>query len=729
MPPFADFARRALALGALLATTAFAADAPPTAPVRPVTDTYFGTPVVDPYRYMENLADPQVVAWAKAQAAYTRGLLDALPGRQALQDRIHALAAGDTRRRGFVRRGDRYFYELVEPGAEQPKLVWRDGVDGAEHLLFDPAAQTGRGGRHRALDYFSPSWDGKWLAYGVSEGGSEASVLRVKEVETGRDLDERIERAWGSTVSWRADNRSFLYFKFSKPGPDTPPSETEFNARTCLHTVGREVDGEADPAVFGRGVAGAVAVPEGQITYVLAEPGSRWAVAAANHNADENPSTWYVAPVARATGPATPWKKVADVDDGVRSVALRGDTLYFLSSRGASRLRILSTSLARPDVRRAKVVVPEGRGVITGFGLAADGLYYAEREGGTTRLVKVGWDGANAHPLPMPFAGTLDGPVTDPTRPGALFGLQNPSHPPQVFAYDPAVDAVADTRLGPPSKVDASGLETEEVMVTGDDGTRIPLTLVHARGLALDGSHPTILGGYGAYGATMEGRFSGAQIAWIERGGIQATAHVRGGGEYGEDWHRGGMRATKLNTVTDFIACARWLVDAGYTRPRLLAAEGGSAGGITVGRAMTLRPDLFGVVLDHVGMSDTLRSETEPNGPPNTVEFGSIKTEAGFHGLYAMSPYAHIERGAAYPAVMFLTGLNDPRVAPWHMLKMAARTQAATSSGRPVLLRIDEDAGHGMGSGRTQREAQLADTLAFALWQMGDPAFQPHSDP
>jgi prolyl oligopeptidase len=219
--------------------------------------------------------------------------------------------------------------------------------------------------------------------------------------------------------------------------------------------------------------------------------------------------------------------------------------------------------------------------------------------------------------------------------------------------------------------------------------------------------------------------FSGVRLAWLERGGIVAFAHVRGGGEYGEDWHRGGMMRTKLNTVFDFIACGQYLVDNHYTRPKLLAGEGGSAGGITVGGALTWRPDLFGVIIDEVGMSDTLRSETEPNGPPNTSEFGSISNEDGFHGLYGMSAYAQIRDGVAYPSVIFVTGANDPRVAPWHMLKMTARLRAATSSDKKILLRIDYDAGHGIGSNVSQREVERADLWSFTLWQMGDPAFQP----
>ena len=212
-----------------------------------------------------------------------------------------------------------------------------------------------------------------------------------------------------------------------------------------------------------------------------------------------------------------------------------------------------------------------------------------------------------------------------------------------------------------------------------------------------------------------ESFFWASSLAWIERGGVCAIAHVRGGGEYGEDWHRGGMMKTKLNTVFDFIACGQYLVDQKYTVPRKLAGNGASAGGITVGGALTWRPDLFGVILDQVGMSDTLRSETEPNGPPNISEFGSTKTEDGFHGLYAMGAYHHVVDGTPYPATMFVTGANDPRVAPWHMMKMAARVQAATSSGKPVLLRIDYDAGHGIGSNRSQREHELADMWGFAL--------------
>ncbi len=704
----------------VLPPSARAADGPPVAPVRPVTDTYFGTQVVDDYRWLEDLRNPEVQAWMKAQAAYAKGVLEAIPGREQLLTRIHELNASDTRRFGFTRRGQRIFYEVIEPGAEQPKLVYRDGLAGAEQLLLDPAT-LGKGTEtHYALDWYEPSWDGKTIAYGLSAGGSEASTLHVMDVASGKVGEERIPRTDSSVVTWRPDNRSFFYMRFPKVTPDMPPSEQAFNARTYLHVVGKNADGEADPVVFGRGV-GKLQVPEGQGTWVVGSPESPWVVAVANHNIDNNPSTFYVARLAQVNGPATPWKKFADVPDGVSDIALRGDTLYFLSRKGASRFRILATSLAKPEVGKARVIVPESKGIVTNFGLAQDGLYYRVRDGSDSKIVRVGFDGKDPRTVPMPIEGNAFGPIVDATQAGTMLSLTSWTSPARVYAYDPTSNRTTDTGLAPPSKIDVSQLESKEVLATSYDGTQVPLSIVYRKGLKLDGSAPVFLQGYGAYGVVNESGFWPASVAWLEKGGIYAIAHVRGGGEYGEDWHTGGQKLTKLNTVYDFIACAEYLVREKYTTPQRIAANGGSAGGITVGRAMTLRPDLFGVVLDQVGMSDTLRTETEPNGPPNVVEFGSTKVEDGFRGLYAMSPYIHVTAGTAYPAVIYATGANDPRVAPWHMMKMAAKTHAATTSGKPVLLRIDYDAGHGIGSNRSQRERELADLWGFSLQWMNNP--------
>ena len=723
-----------LALGALLLLAsdmlvAATPDSPPVAPVRPVTDVYHGTTVVDPYRYMEKLDDPEVQHWMQAQAAYTRGVLDRLPGRTALLDRIHDLANTDTQRSAFVRRGNRYFYLLTTPGAQQPRLYYRDGIEGNEQLLLDPAALARDSGTPHAIDYFTPSWDGRLIAYGVSTGGSEASELHVMDVASRQVHTEAIDRTSDAVVTWRPDNRSFFYTRYPRLTADMPPAERMFNARTYLHVVGAHPDGEGDAVVFGRGVNAAVDVPSGQATYIILTPDSPYAIAVANHNMDENPATLFVAPLAQIKGARTPWRKLADVADGVTQFRPHGDKLFFLSLLNAPRAQLKTLELRHADIKRARVIVPESPGVLTDIDLAREGLYVRRRNGATSEILRVAYDGKSQGVVPLPNAGHVGATVTDPAEAGLLFSLQGWTNPEQVYRYDPERNVADNTGLIPASRVDVSAYTSEETEAVALDGTRIPLSIVYRKDLVRDGKRPLILSGYGAYGNAIEPRFNPTRLAWLDNGGILATAHIRGGGEFGEAWHLGGQKLTKLNTVFDFIACGQYLVDHGYTDSAHLAGLAGSAGGITVGGAMNWRPDLFAVILDLVGVSDALRFETEPNGPPNVPEFGSIKTFDGFRGLYAMSPYAHVRAGTPYPAVLLVTGANDPRVSPWHSAKLAARLQAATTSGKPVLLRLDMQAGHGMGSNRSQREQELADLWAFTLWQMGDPGFQPIAAP
>jgi prolyl oligopeptidase len=298
----------------------------------------------------------------------------------------------------------------------------------------------------------------------------------------------------------------------------------------------------------------------------------------------------------------------------------------------------------------------------------------------------------------------------------------------KIYAYDPESHEVTDTKLQPIGPYDdPKDLESVEVKAKSYDGTLIPLSIVYKKGLKLDGSSPTLLEGYGAYGITEDPFFDPRFLAWYNLGGVFAVAHVRGGGEYGEDWHLAGKGLTKPNTWKDFIACGEYLIEHKYTDSAHLGGLGGSAGGITIGRSLTERPDLFAAMIDAVPLSDAVRFEFTPNGPPNIPEFGTVKTEIGFKGLYAMSAYHHVKDGTAYPAVMLTTGFSDPRVVSWEPGKMAARLEAATSSGKPILLRVDYEAGHGFGSTKTQRQVELADEMSFLLWQFGESGFRPGS--
>ena len=361
------------------------------------------------------------------------------------------------------------------------------------------------------------------------------------------------------------------------------------------------------------------------------------------------------------------------------------------------------------------------------LGVAADGLYVRSRQGGFGKLTRVAFaaDGTlgDVTNVALPFQGSIGAIATDPREPGVVFGLTGWTHSQLYYTAD-AAGSVTDTHLKPLADIDTSPYMSSEVLARSADGTMVPLSLIYRKGLPLDGSHPAYLEGYGAYGIVLNPSFSGTRIAWLERGGVFAVCHPRGGGWYGEAWHRAGMIATKPHTWQDFIACGQWLVDHKYTSPAHLAGEGTSAGGITIGRAITSQPHLFAAALDVVGVSNALRAEFTPNGPPNIPEFGTVTNETGFRALYAMDAYEHVVPATAYPAVMLVTGFNDPRVASWQLAKFAARLARATTSGRPILLRVDYDAGHGfMAASREQSEQLLTDEYAFLLWQCGDPAF------
>ena len=325
----------------------------------------------------------------------------------------------------------------------------------------------------------------------------------------------------------------------------------------------------------------------------------------------------------------------------------------------------------------------------------------------------------------MPYPGNAVLLVANETESPLVIALNSWTRSPSIFRYDG--DKITDAGVQAAIDGAADGLVSKEVTATSYDGTQVPLSIVMKAGTKLDGRNPTLLIGYGSYGITLTPFFDPALMPWFDRGGIIATAHVRGGGWNGEDWHKAGMKLTKLNTVFDFIACAQYLEDQHYTSPAYLAGEGGSAGGITIGGAIDWAPQLFAAAIDSHGETDNLRSEFTPNGPPNIEEFGSVTTEPGFHGLYAMSAYVHVRDGVHYPAVLLETGVNDPRVAPWEVAKMAARLQAATASGRPILLSVAPDSGHGIGDTKAQDNAAWADEVAFMLWRMGAKDFQPGS--
>jgi prolyl oligopeptidase len=717
-----------LLMGGLLAGSAAAADlpAPPVAPVRPVTDTYFGTKVVDPYRWMENRQDPEFLAWARGQNDYTRATLNAIPNRGKLLQRIEALDGATTLISGMQLAPGILVYEKRRPGDDVYKLYARSVVSNAETLLLDPNIGVEKG-KHQSIDYFSLSPDGKLVAVGVSEGGSEESVMRIIDTTTGNTLPERIDRVEYGSPAWSANSKTFFYNRFAKLAPGAPETAKYLNSGLWHHAVGTLV--VRDLPILSVGLNPTVSLTPVDSPFMLTAPGSGWAIAVISHGASlEN--TIYLAPqgaVRPVRDTQAQWVKIADVSDAVTNVALNGDDIYLLSHKDAPRYKILRMKAGDPTLANAQTVVPAGNAIIQDFGVAQDALYFRVLDGGVQKMRRLTFKDDKVSDLPKAPAGGIGAFATSPDVPGVLYPVQTWISAQRWIKFNPAEGAATDTGLVPGSSLDMSGYQASEVQAKAADGTLVPLSIVTRKGIRLDGTHPTLLTGYGAYGISLTPSFLSGQLALLEHGGVIAIAHVRGGGEFGEDWHLAGKQATKPNTYRDLIACAEYLVSKGYTSAARLAIRGGSAGGITVGMAMTERPDLFRVVLSDVGDSNALRAEYETDGDANSLEYGSTKTEDGFKALYAVDALHHVKDGTAYPATLLTTGINDPRVAPWQPGKMAARLQAANTSGRPVLLRVDYDAGHGIGSTRTQRDELQADQIAFMLWQMGDPEFQPAS--
>ncbi|HXY01121.1 MAG TPA: prolyl oligopeptidase family serine peptidase [Candidatus Limnocylindrales bacterium] len=698
--------------------------APPVAPVRPVTDEYFGVKVVDPYRYMEDMQNPEVAAWFKGQNDYARAVLAAIPGRDPLFARIKALDEGAEARTTDVRRlpGDHYFYQKRLASEDVPKLYKSDGLKSSEKLLVDPKAYETPGGPHFAISYYAPSMDARYVAVGLSAAGSEDATLRVFDASTARETGDVIDRAEFGSPSWLPDGRSFVYNRLQKLTDKSAPTDRYLNSRAYLHVLGTSPD--SDKLVFGTGVPG-VTIDAPDIPFVGVAPGTSYALGLIAHGVRIE-VTMYVAPLESLGSTAIPWKRLCDVDDDVTNFDVHGDDIYLVSHHEASRFKVLRAKMSSGDLAHAEVVVPPSDQVIQNVAAASDAAYVQALDGGIGRLWRLPYAGGKAQPVPLPLDGAVVLAASDQRVPGIVLELTSWTRARKIYAYDSSSNALTDTKLQPVGKFDEpTDLESHELKVKSYDGTMVPLSVVYKKGLKLDGKNPTLLEGYGSYGITLDPYFDARLIAWYEQGGVFAVAHVRGGGEYGEDWHLAGKLLTKPNTWRDFIAAAEYLIAQKYTDTPHLAIEGGSAGGITIGRSITDRPDLFAAAIDAVPESDTLRSEFTPNGPPNIPEFGTVKEADGFKALYEMSSYLHVKDGTKYPAVLLTTGFNDPRVISWQPGKMAARLEAATGSSKPVLLRVDYDAGHGIGSTKTQREQELADEFSFMLWQFGAPSYQP----
>jgi prolyl oligopeptidase len=707
-------------LALLVAAQLAAAPVQPSAAPRPPSETRFGITLEDPDRWLEDLQNPAAEQWIKGQADYTRSVLDSIPARaEVLADveRLERSTAG-TVEAVVLMPGDRLLIRRQEADMDMPRLYLRDGWDGKDRLLLDPADWKKKTGKSHAINYAVPSPDGKLALVGISESGSELASAYLIDLATGEQRETPITRVRFG-VSWLPDSSGFFYNRMIELRPGQPQSERQLNSQSWLHLLGTDV--AKDRIVFGNSDK-ALGIDPAQLP-VVDSPSDSAYLLGLPYSVD-NRLTIFAAPRAGLSGDRIGWRKIVTVDDVARGYATHGDDVYLLSSKSPNR------SIERLSLRDGKrsTVVPAGLLPIDSIATTDEALYYiAKRESGVgAQLYRLPWGSERAQPVDLDGLETIQLHSAMVGSSGLVVGGAGWSHFPEIVRLD-AQGKVHRTDLQPtPVGIDAAQLVSTVVQVPSHDGALVPLSIVHRRDIVRDGAAPTFMQGYGAYGINTDPYLVPAHFAYFNRGFVRAFCHVRGGGEKGEAWYRAGYQQTKANTWKDFIACAEYLVREKYTSPKQLGISGGSAGGILIGNAVLERPDLFAAAMPGVGVMDSVGAALrDPNGPVNWPEFGDPNTEDGFKSLVGMSSYHKVKDGTAFPAVMLSHGYHDPRVAVWHSAKMGARLQRASSSGKPILLNIDYDAGHGIGTAQSSINEERADLISFMLWQFGAEGFAP----
>ncbi len=706
---------------------------PMRARLQPVTDVLWGERLVDPYRWMEDPSDRDWLPFMRSQAAYARARLDALPLRSRLLSRVAALSGEQTQVVYPRPAGDRVFFEKRVAGAARFVLTVRlaDGPKGGtERVLVDPATLA-TAPQTATIDWWMPSPDGAYLVFGYSLGGSEAAVGRVVDVATGRLLPDTLAHVPYASPSWLPDGSGFFYNRFAGLAAGDP---AYYNDRSAwLHRIG--TDQASDQRVMARGLHASVPMTAISSPDLQVGMGSDQVALIVREGYVRSFALYLAERAAVLSGKAV-WRRVCGPDDGVADFAISGANLFLVSTAKTPQGQLLLASAASGSLASAKPLVPPGDAVIDELNATRDGVFVTLNRGGEQSLQHVRADGST-QAMALPFSGWIQSvavaPTASPADPAGAAGAAPESRetsdattlvritswlePAVVFAVNSRTGLATRSDLQPPSPIDLSPYESRRIMATARDGTKVPISII-ARKDRRGRPSPCLVQVYGAYQWPSQPIFDARAMALLEAGGMVATAHVRGGGEYGRAWHEAGMKANKPNTWRDLIDCCETLIAQGWTAKRRIAILGGSAGGIAVGRAMTERPDLFGAVISKVGMSNPLRAEFEPNGQPNVPEFGSVGTREGFLALKAMDSLHAVLGQAArlrYPPVLLSTGLNDARVAPHNAAKMAAALQAA-SPGSDVLLRVDFDGGHVTnGSAKDKADAEYADDFAFML--------------
>jgi len=679
----------------------------PETPKKPVVEIYHGEKVQDDYQWLEDWNNPAVRAWSDAQNAHARAVLDALPGRPQIRNRLAALRSDNAvdytapeHRPGLL------FFLKSQPPKQQPFLVTLDSnlSPNSERVIADPTAIDPKG--LTAIDFFVPSLDSRYVAVSMSEGGTEDGTVHLYEVQSGKPLPDVVPRVnkgtAGGSLTWNADTSGFYYTRYPSPG-ERPAADLDFFQQIYFHKLGTPVTQDA---------------------YILGKDFPRIAEIQLHTSAD---GRFILATVANGDGgefehfllsPDGQWTHFTQFSDRITQAVFGQDqAIYLVSENSSPSGTVLRLPLDHPSLTNARTIVPAAEDFVESIVPTAHRLYVLGVWGGPSDVRVFDLQGHEQSRIPVPPVSavktlvSLDGD-------DVIYRSESYLTPAAWFRFDSASGTTERTNLFMRPAADFSDAEVVREFAASKDGTKIPVNIIRRKGTKLDGKNPTLLTGYGGYGISISPAYNVNVRVWLDQGGVFAEANLRGGAEYGDDWHRAGMLTKKQNVFDDFAACAEHLIMAGYTNSSRLAIQGGSNGGLLMGAELTQHPKLFRAVASSVGIYDMLRDELSPNAVFNVTEFGSVKDSVQFQALYAYSPYHHVVDRTAYPAVLFLTGANDPRVNPMHSRKMTARLQAATSSGLPVLLRTNSNSGH-INASLNERIERTADIYAFLLHEIG----------
>ena len=670
-----------------------------------VVDTLHGVRVPDPYRWLEDGESDEVKTWTAAENAVTRDRLDAIAGREKLKAEITELLQIGTVGAPTIRASKatiRYFHQKREGAQNQPNLLVRDGHAGNDRVLIDVASLSSDG--TTALDWWFPSWDGALVAWGKSESGSEESVLHIRDVVTGKDLKDTIDRTRHASIAWLPDGKSFYYSRYPEPGT-VPVGEEKYHSRIYLHVLGQ--DPKNDKRIFGDGR------DKTDIPQVMISPNGRWLVVRVHMGWDK--SDVFVKDLRQAGAGFRP------VVTGVGALfepSPENDRLYVMTNDGAPRYRLYEVDYAKLERDKWKELIPEGKDVLTSFEVLKSELVTTYLHDASSRLERFGLDGKSKGAIALPAIGSAS--TTGTSTSDELFvSFTSYTTPPEVLR--------GDLRAGPSlSMWDRVGalkdddFEIQQLFATSKDGTKVPMFVISQKGMKKTGKNPTVLYGYGGFNVNQTPSFSARALTSVRNGAVWATAILRGGGELGEDWHKGGMLEKKQNVFDDLYACAELLFKERIASPETLGVVGGSNGGLLVSTAVTQRPELFRVGLSLVPLTDMVRYHHFRIAKLWIPEYGDPDKPEQFKFLYAYSPYHHVENGKKYPSMLFTTAESDSRVDPMHARKMAARMQEAQGdASRPILLRVETKAGHGAGKPVTKLADELTDELSFLLTELG----------